>query len=345
MIGTYAKRLRDADYPWGPTREEREAFFEEIRDDWGGPVGIEERAPSVAARSGVRDVVGTYLRMGASPGAAVALTRMNAEIDIRDVLPTIRVPTLVLHRTDDRCLKVEEGRYVASRIPGARFVELPGDDHLPFVGDQDAMLDEIERFVIGAPSGADRTACWPRFVHARSTEGGGCRVRRRRRARVRLVPGRTRRVGRRFVATFDGPRARSAAPGAGRGGRAPRRGPAPGCTPASAPSPTARPRGAPVDLASSIAEHAAPGEVLVSRTVRDIVATLAAFEEHGVSRITGMGKWLLDKLQDKCDVHVIHGRLRRIGEKMRPMTCTKTIGSVSVPDDTDGSNAGHRRRR
>src|SRR6185369_5641263 len=73
--------------------------------------------------------------------------RMNAQIDVRHVLPTIRVPTLVLHRTGDRCLLVEEGRYVASLILGARFVELPGDDHLPFVGDQDALLDEIERFL------------------------------------------------------------------------------------------------------------------------------------------------------------------------------------------------------
>ena len=68
---------------------------------------------------------------------------------MRHVLPTIRVPTLVLHRTGDRCLLVEEGRYMAGLIPSARFVELPGDDHLPFVGDQDAMLDEIERFLAG----------------------------------------------------------------------------------------------------------------------------------------------------------------------------------------------------
>src|SRR6185369_16254901 len=67
--------------------------------------------------------------------------------DIRDVLPSIRVPTLVLHRTGDRCLRVEEGRYLASRIPGATFVELPGEDHLPFAGDQDAILSEVERFI------------------------------------------------------------------------------------------------------------------------------------------------------------------------------------------------------
>ena len=147
MIGSYARRLQDEHYPWGPTREQHARFCQTIVDDWGGPVGIEERAPSKVNDPAFREWWASYLRMGASPGAAVALTRMNAEIDIRDVLPTVRVPTLVLHRTGDRLLKVEEGRYLASRIPGATFVELPGDDHLPFVGDQDAMLREIEEFL------------------------------------------------------------------------------------------------------------------------------------------------------------------------------------------------------
>jgi pimeloyl-ACP methyl ester carboxylesterase len=149
MIGTYAKRIRDADYPWGPTPEQREQFFEVMRKQWGGPVGIDERAPSVAGDPEFRDWWATYLRMGASPGAAVALTQMNAEIDVRNVLPSIRVPSLVIHRREDQCLKVEEGRFVADRIPGAKFVELPGNDHLPFVGDQDAILDEVEEFLTG----------------------------------------------------------------------------------------------------------------------------------------------------------------------------------------------------
>ncbi len=147
MIGTYARRLRAADYPWAPTREQREEFFKEIVEQWGGPVGIAMRAPSMADDPAFREWWASFLRMGASPAAAIALTRMNAEIDVRQILPTIRVPTLVLHRSGDRCLHVEEGRYVASLIPGARFVELPGDDHLPFVGDQDALLDEIDRFL------------------------------------------------------------------------------------------------------------------------------------------------------------------------------------------------------
>jgi pimeloyl-ACP methyl ester carboxylesterase/DNA-binding winged helix-turn-helix (wHTH) protein len=150
MIGTYAKRLRDENYPWAPSVAEREQFLDEIRDHWGEPVGLAERAPSMVSNAGFRQWWATYLRMSASPGAAVALTKMNSEADIRNVLPAVRVPTVVIHRTGDKCLKVAEGRYVASRIPGARFVELPGEDHLPFVGDQDAILDEVQEFLTGA---------------------------------------------------------------------------------------------------------------------------------------------------------------------------------------------------
>jgi pimeloyl-ACP methyl ester carboxylesterase/DNA-binding winged helix-turn-helix (wHTH) protein len=149
MIGSYAKRIRDASYPFGPTEAQREEFLEEIREQWGGPVGLEERAPSMASNYQFRRWWAAYLRTAASPGAAVALTRMNSEADIRSILPTIRVPTLVAHRTGDECLRVEESRYMANRIPGAVFVELPGVDHLPFVGDQDSILDEVQEFLTG----------------------------------------------------------------------------------------------------------------------------------------------------------------------------------------------------
>ncbi len=150
MLGSYARRLKDDDYPWGPTREERDEYCRYIRQNWGGPVGIEARAPTLANDTAFRDWWATYLRMGASPGAAESLTRMNAEIDVRPVLPIIRVPTLVIHRSGDKTLLVEEGRYMASRIPGARFLELPGADHLPFVGDQQTILDEIESFLLSS---------------------------------------------------------------------------------------------------------------------------------------------------------------------------------------------------
>lgn len=154
MIATYARRIWAPDYPWAPTAEHRQILFDEIRTNWGGPVGLEERGPSVASDPYFRDWWAAYLRMGASPGAALALTAMNTETDIRHVLPLVRVPTLVLHRTGDRCLRIEEGRYIASRIPDAKLVELPGEDHLPFVGDQESLLREIEEFLLGLPGSA-----------------------------------------------------------------------------------------------------------------------------------------------------------------------------------------------
>lgn len=156
MIASYARRLWAADYPWAPTPDQRQKFFDVIRQEWGGPVGLEERAPSVANDPHFREWWAAYLRMGASPGAALALTAMNTETDIRHVLPLVRVPTLVLHRIGDRCLKIEEARYIASKIPGAQLVELAGDDHLPFVGDQEALLDNIEAFLQSLPGAAQQ---------------------------------------------------------------------------------------------------------------------------------------------------------------------------------------------
>ncbi len=116
------------------------------------------RAPSLAHDPQFRDWWATYLRTGASPGAAIALTRMNSEIDVRIILPTVNVPTLVLHRSGDQCLLVEEGRYLDSLTPGARFVALPGADYLPFVGNQDEILNAVEEILIevGDPHDADR---------------------------------------------------------------------------------------------------------------------------------------------------------------------------------------------
>ena len=161
MIGTYAQAAPGARLSMGAdARAARGLLQGNCRRTGADPVGLAERAPSVAHDPAFREWWASFLRMGASPAAAIALTRMNAEIDVRHILPTIRVPTLVLHRTGDRCLLVEEGRYVASLIPNARFVELPGDDHLPFVGDQDALLDEIARFLAIARTRPMPIGCW-----------------------------------------------------------------------------------------------------------------------------------------------------------------------------------------
>src|SRR5438552_8945792 len=152
LFGGYARREQTSDYPWGVSAEQQAAFLAEIERDWGGPVGLDVRAPSKLGDGRFSDNWARYLRMGASPGAVLALTRMNAEIDVRPILETIRVPTLVLHRSCDRVIPVGAGRYLAEGISNASFVELTGDDHLPWIGDTDAVLGEIEEFLTGVRS-------------------------------------------------------------------------------------------------------------------------------------------------------------------------------------------------
>lgn len=280
MVGSYARRLRDVDYPWGPTREERDAFCERLLQEWGGPVGIEERAPSLAADPAFRTWWASYLRMGASPGAAVALTRMNAEIDVRRVLPSIRVPTLVLHRTGDRCLLVDEGRYLASRIPGAKFVAPPGVDHLPFAGDQETLLNHVEQFLAHR-----REEPLPRCVLAivlsvscgadvREVVGG---VLARELARFRGRPlgeGTTA-----LTAMFDGP-ARAVRCGAAVVADARALGiPCAAGVHIGECDPVA-PEGGVVDTSARLASEAGPWEVRVSRTIVDLVpGSGLAFDE------------------------------------------------------------------
>ena len=154
-FGIFAKRLFSPDYPWAPTPEQRERAYDLVEREWGRDMDLTDLAPTVAGNEPLKQRLATYFRRSASPGAAVALLRMNTLIDVREVLPAIRVPTLILHRTGDRDANVEEGRWIASRISGARFVELPGYDHLPWVGDQDALLDEVEEFLTGVRRGPD----------------------------------------------------------------------------------------------------------------------------------------------------------------------------------------------
>jgi len=307
MIGTYAKRIRDAEYPWGPTLEQREHFFEVMREQWGGPVGIDERAPSVADDPEFRDWWATYLRMGASPGAAVALTQMNAEIDVRNVLPSIRVPSLVIHRSDDQCLKVEEGRFVAQRIPGAKFVELPGNDHLPFVGDQDAILDEVEEFLTGVRHpiepdtvlatvlvarlvgikervqnlGPERWAEWWRRLHAHITK------------EIEWFRGREVDIlENRLLAIFDGP-ARAIRCANAITEYTSRLGvqTCTGLHTGECEIVDGQVAGAATQMCVCVANEAEPGEVLVSSTVKDLVAGSGiSFDDRGIHNLVGCGE-------------------------------------------------------
>ncbi len=135
------------------TKEWMRELVETLERTWGEGLDLPFYAPSRANDEIYKAWWARLQRLGASPGAACTLLRMNFNIDIGDVLPTIRVPTLVMHRTGDRVCRVEGGRYTAERIPGAKYVELPGEDHLPWVGDQDAVIEEIQEFLTGARLG------------------------------------------------------------------------------------------------------------------------------------------------------------------------------------------------
>jgi class 3 adenylate cyclase len=312
MIGTYAKRIKDEDYPWGVSLEDREKFFDVMRNDWGKPVGIEERAPTLATDENFRDWWATYLRMGASPGAAVALTKMNAEIDVRDVLPTIQVPSLVIHRAGDMCLKVEEGRFVASRIPGCKYVELGGIDHLPFVGDRDEILDEIEEFLTGVRHAAehDRVLATvmsvkiidPQAQAAEITnwedvmERSGVYMRRQ----IELFKGREVSFDENgLLATFDGPaRAIRCATAITDSARRLNIRVKTGLHTGECDVRGNQFSGVAVKLAEKIADEAALGEVLASRTVKDLVAGSGLkFADHGVKSFNHIqGEWRLFKV-------------------------------------------------
>lgn len=149
LYGAFAKRLRSAEYPWGPTRAAREGWIRQLESGWGGDVELDTLAPSMARDANFRRWFAAYGRLSVSPAAAVMLARMNTDIDVRAVLPSIHVPTLVLHRTGDRDVRIGNGRYLAEHIPGAKWVELPGNDHVWWVGDSEPLLDEVEEFVTG----------------------------------------------------------------------------------------------------------------------------------------------------------------------------------------------------
>lgn len=151
LYGSFAKGLWASDYAWAKTREQVEAELAEIEQSWGGPFDLNNGAPSLAADSEATKWFAEYMRHSASPQDAISLWRWSTEIDVRGILSAIRIPTLVMHRTDDRWVKVEEGRFLAGHIPNARFVEFPGDDHIIWAGDHDGLLTEVNSFLNELP--------------------------------------------------------------------------------------------------------------------------------------------------------------------------------------------------
>jgi pimeloyl-ACP methyl ester carboxylesterase len=314
LYGTLASTIRDASYPWPMDPTERRTVIEAIPQHWGRGTSVDLLAPSLAGDERFRRWWARLERLGASPGAAMALRRMNGQIDIRDTLPVIRVPTLVLHRTDDLDTSIEEGRYLAAHIPGARFVELPGADHLPWA-DQDAILDEVEEFLTGVrpvpePDRVLATVLFTDIVGSteHAAELGDRRwgdvlvshhaIVRRQLDRFRGREVKT--VGDGFLATFDGPaRAVRCACAIRDGVRSVGVSIRAGLHTGECEFVGDDVRGIAVHIGARVAAKAQSDEVLVSSTVKDlVVGSGIEFEDRGVHRLRGVpGDWRLYTVQ------------------------------------------------
>ena len=317
MYGSYARGLPDDDYPWATTRwattpEDLEEMLEILEDTWGEPHDLLGFwGPSIAGHERYKRWWSRYLRMSASPAAAVTLSRMNHQVDIRHVLPAIQAPTLLIHRVQDSLVVADGSRYMADRIPDARYVELPGEDHLWFFGDQDALLDEVEQFLTGSRQARepDRVLATVMFTDIvgsteRAAELGDQRWRELLSSHEALVRAQLERfrgrevqmLGDGVLATFDGPAraircARTICDEVGSLGIEVRAGLHTGeCEMRNGDI-----AGIAVHTGARVSAKASAGEVLVSSTVKDLVAGSGIeFEDRGVHSLKGVpGEWRL----------------------------------------------------
>lgn len=292
-----------------PSDEQIAAAVERARSEWGSEAQarryLAHFAPSVADDPDAISMEARVTRSGASPGSFASLLRIGRELDIRDVLPAIRVPTLVLHRTGDRVVDVTQGRLLAASIADARLVELPGEDHYQWIGDQDAIIDEIEEFVTGVRDPGERNRVLATVVFTDIVDSTALAVElgdrawrqllERHHAMVRkeLVRYRGREVdtaGDGFLASFDGParavrfasRVREGVRELGIEIRA-------GIHTGECELHGDKLAGVAIHVGARIAGLAAPGEVLVSSTVRDLVAGSGiTFEDRGERELRGL---------------------------------------------------------
>ena len=316
LYGGFARELRASDYPWGPTETEALRMVDEEREGDERP-GAREKVARSGMPTGTDDEIAAMarlMRQSISPGASEALSRMNIQIDVRHVLPAIRVPTLVLHNSGDRWVEVERGRDLARRIPGAEFVEFPVEGHMTPAADMPRVLDEIERFLHAAwqtdarrePDRQLATLLFTDIVDstahlARLGDAGWRELLERHHALVRTELARARgteldTAGDGFFAAFDGPAravrcAKSIVDGMHELGLDVRTGLHTGeCEIVDG-----KMSGIAVHTGARVAAHAGPGEVLVSSTVKDLVAGSGLeFEDRGVHELKGIpGEWRL----------------------------------------------------
>jgi class 3 adenylate cyclase len=311
LAAIYAKRIWSPDYPWAPTVEEREEEHALLEREWAGEMDISALAPSAVGDPALMRRIATFFRRSASPGAAVALNRMNTEMDTRSVLPAVAAPTLVICREGDQLVSAEENRWIAGQIPGAKYVELPDDDHLPWIGDSDELLDEVEEFLTGVrprpePDRLLVTVLFTDIVGstAKAAALGDRRWRELLEEHHRLVRLELDRFGGReidtagdgFLATFDGPaRAVRCACAISQAVRELGLEVRAGLHTGECEVVDGKVRGIAVHIGSRVANEAAAGEVLVSSTVKDLVAGSGLrFRERGVTQLRGApGEWQL----------------------------------------------------
>ncbi len=333
--GPYTEDVRDeAERGW----QQNKAFTDAIENHWGEGKALALYMPSLAGDPNAQRMAGMFERASASPAMARALYQFSTEADVTQILPAIGVPTLVIHRTDD-FVPVAYGRYLVDHVPGARFVELAGNDHLPWLGDSDAVLDEVEQFLTGARHGTepDRVLATVLFTDIagsteRAAELGDDRWRALLESHNELVRRQlaafsgheVKMLGDGFLATFDGPghAIRCACAiredlgslgvdisagvhtgecemiGADIGGMA-------------------------VHIGARVVARAAPGEVLVSGAVRDLViGSGIEFADRGTHELKGVpGEWQL----------LAVAGARTAGE---PVVAVKTAGDPLAPNAT-----------
>ncbi len=348
MYGSYAKRIWDPAYPWAPTPGERQKFFDLIQQGWGGVVDAATMAPTRARDERFKDWWATYLRRSASPGAALAFARMNTQIDITNILPTIRVPTLIVHRTGDLDANVGGARYMARQIPGAKYVELPGDDHLPFVGNQDAILNEIEKFLEGIRHVPvfDRVLATVLCLNVIGSTGPAkLREHEFRDSFLSLITRELERFRGREVETsehtvvagFDGPaRAIRAACSIRDSARRLEIEIKAGLHTGECDTIKEQLAGIAVEMSAQIAARARAGEVLVSSTVKDLVAGSGIrFEERGAHPLKGVeGEWRLFAVVPDGETGAIRHAHQPLPEASRR---NKVIDSLAILPLENGS--------
>lgn len=311
LIGTFARVAWAPDYTFGTKPDVWRSMLERMEKDWGKGVLLSAFAHSFANDAAAREWWARFQRQAASPGAAVAVMRMIYETDARPILPVIRVPTLILHRTEDRMVPIEHARYLARHISGAKCVELPGMDHFFWAGDADAYLDQIEEFLTGECRSEvlDRVLSTVLFADiVGSTERAAQLGDRRwhqlldefyRVARRELERFRGREIdsaGDGFFAAFDGPaRAIRCAEAIGGGTRSLGLEVRAGLHTGECEVMGAKIGGIAVHIGARVAGHANPGEVLVSGTVKDLVAGSGiSFLDRGAHALKGIpGEWHL----------------------------------------------------